>query len=298
MKLTTKQLDRVEGVLLGTAAGDALGAGYEFGYPSAETTIGMIGGGMFDWAPGEWTDDTSMAICVARGLADGRGLDGIAENFAAWFDTRPADIGVQTQKVLSSRVRSAEQMTEVAARIPGRTGGNGSLMRTAPVALSFLDDPTAGAAAAMGISALTHSDPQAGDACRLWSEGIRYAVLHGNYDAIREGAGDWTPLLDAAESGTPSDFAKNGWVVHALQTAWWAISTTEENEDQLPAALEKCVRAGGDTDTTAAIAGGLLGARWGASAIPNGWTSMLHGYPGLRAPDLAHLARRLVGAAA
>ena len=311
--LTTDQVDRAEGVLLGTAAGDALGAGYEFGYPTADQEIAMIGGGPFDWAPGEWTDDTSMALCVADALAAGSdalatgsagALNAVAANFVTWYDTRPPDIGNQTRSVLSHRDSSAEAMTRRAAGLSGRTGGNGSLMRTAPVALAFLHDERGLVDAATSISALTHSDPQAGEACALWSVAIRHAVLYGTYDGLRLALSadpalshTWSPLLDAAEAGTPADFANNGWVVHALQTAWWAIATTEEDERQLPHALEKCVRAGGDTDTTAAIAGGLLGARWGRSAIPPEWIDVLHGYPGRRAADLITLTHTLTDGA-
>src|SRR6478752_3709696 len=85
------------------------------------------------------------------------------------------------------------------------------------------------------------------------------------------------PLLAHAETGSPQDFPKNGWVVHALQTAWWAISRADHQGDarHLATALELAVRAGGDTDTTAAIAGALLGARWGASAVPVTWRRLL-----------------------
>ncbi|WP_072681687.1 ADP-ribosylglycohydrolase family protein [Rhodococcoides corynebacterioides] len=311
--LRTDQVDRAEGVLLGTAAGDALGAGYEFGYPTADQEIAMIGGGPFDWAPGEWTDDTSMALCVADALAAESdalatgsvgALNAVATNFVTWYDTRPPDIGNQTRSVLSHRDSSADAMTRRAAGLSGRTGGNGSLMRTAPVSLAFLHDERGLVDAATSISALTHSDPQAGEACALWSVAIRHAVLHGTYDGLRLALSadpalshTWSPLLDAAEAGTPADFANNGWVVHALQTAWWAIATTEEDERQLPHALEKCVRAGGDTDTTAAIAGGLLGARWGRSAIPPEWIDVLHGYPGRRAADLISLTHTLTDGA-
>jgi hypothetical protein len=107
-------------------------------------------------------------------------------------------------------------------------------------------------------------------------------------DAVR---GYWGPLLDQAETGEPKDFPKNGWVVHALQTAWWAITHADETDaTHLQNALELAVRAGNDTDTTAAIAGGLLGARWGASAVPAAWRRILHGWPGLRAKDLIALA--------
>lgn len=101
----------------------------------------------------------------------------------------------------------------------------------------------------------------------------------------------WRPLKDQAESGHPSDFAHNGWVVHALQTAWWAIThTTTQDAHQLAEGIELAVRAGGDTDTTAAIAGAVLGARWGASAVPAAWRRILHGWPGLGDHDLIRLA--------
>ncbi|MFI1918825.1 ADP-ribosylglycohydrolase family protein [Nocardia sp. NPDC020380] len=301
MELTAEQRDRAAGVLLGTAAGDALGAGYEFTYPGPDAAIGMIGGGGFDWEPGEWTDDTSMAMAVARAAAtagnlhEESGLNAVAAEFVAWFDSGPKDIGNQTREVLRWRSPTGREMQMRAHDLTGLTAGNGSLMRTAPVALAYLDDPENCGKAAKVVSSLTHYDMQAMQACKLWTLGIRHAVLHGTYDGVREAlsmvdAGFWEPLLDKAETGSPADFPKNGWVVHALQTAWWAITHT----DTLPAALELAVRAGGDTDTTAAIAGGLLGARWGAAAVPPEWRELLHGYPGCRADDLVALANRIV----
>ncbi|MDJ0396079.1 ADP-ribosylglycohydrolase family protein [Rhodococcus sp. G-MC3] len=308
MALTPRQSDRAAGVLLGTAAGDALGAGYEFTHPTAGTVVDMIGGGPFDWAPGEWTDDTSMAAAVAlaaRGGVDigvGAGLDSVAANFVAWYDTKPADIGNQTRAVLGFRSPSAAAMTAQAALLTGRAGGNGSLMRTAPVALAYLDDPQRCVDAAAAVSALTHSDPRAGEACQMWSFAIRHAVLEGNFDGVRswlatsDAADFWRPLLDEAEEGEPADFANNGWVVHALQTSWWAIVRADgSGPEHLIRALELCVLAGGDTDTTAAIAGGLLGARWGASAVPQNWRDMLHGYPFLTGEGLVAIAAAITG---
>ncbi len=305
--LTAEQTERAAGVLLATAAGDALGAGYEFTYPAPDDPIEMIGGGPFGFAPGEWTDDTSMAVAVARVTAAGldlrtaAGLDAVAAGFREWFDSAPKDIGNQTRAVLSARDTTAAAMTATAAGLPGRTGGNGSLMRTAAVGIAHLDDADAVLEAALLVSDLTHADPRAGQACQLWSFAIRHAVLHGTFDGVR-GYLDvcdpavrqfWAPLLDQAETGSPADFPHNGWVVHALQTAWWAI-VHAENADatHLQQALELAVRAGNDTDTTAAIAGGLLGARWGAAAVPARWRRKLHGWPGLHARDLVALAVR------
>ncbi len=307
MKLTAIQKDRAAGVLLGTAAGDALGAGYEFSYPRPETPIDMVGGGPFGFEPGEWTDDTTMAIGIALVTAEGfdirtaDGLDRVAANWARWYDSGPKDIGRQTSKVLSRRDSSAADMAATARRVSGRKGGNGSLMRTAPVALAYLDDPAGCSDAALQVSALTHDDQRAGEACQIWSAGIRHALIHGNFDGVRaylltadaDVRDFWGPLLDEAETGQPSDFPKNGWVIHALQTAWWAINhVPADDATHLQAALEAAVRAGGDTDTTAAIAGGLLGARWGASAVPAKWRRKLHGWPGLNAKGLAALASR------
>ncbi|GAA5058918.1 ADP-ribosylglycohydrolase family protein [Nocardia callitridis] len=301
--LDDQQLDRAAGVLLGTAAGDALGAGYEFTYPETDQAIDMIGGGPFRFAPGQWTDDTSMAMVIAL-AADkdhpGITLDDVAAGFVAWWDSVPPDVGAQTARVLSPRPGSARAMHLQAMTIEGLTGGNGSLMRTAPVALAYLGDAAACARTAGTIGALTHHDKQAIEACQIWSCAIRHAVLHGSFDGVREAvavsesAEYWNPLLDQAETGVPQDFPKNGWVVHALQTAWWAISTTDQSDQtHLPRALERCVRAGGDTDTTAAIAGGLLGARWGAAAVPTAWREKLHGYPGSTGEDLVQLATRI-----
>lgn len=305
MMLTGDQTERAAGVLLATAAGDALGAGYEFTYPTADTEIEMIGGGPFGFAPGEWTDDTSMAVAVARVTAAGldlrtvEGLDAVAAGFNEWFDSRPKDIGNQTRAVLSARDITAATMSSTAGGLTGRTGGNGSLMRTAAVGIAYLDEAAACAEAALLVSNLTHADLRAGQACQLWSFAIRHAVLHGTFDGVRgyldvcePAVGQfWGPLLDQAETGAPQDFPKNGWVVHALQTAWWAIVHADQGDARhLQRALELAVRAGNDTDTTAAIAGGLLGARWGASAVPARWRRKLLGWPGLQARDLISLA--------
>jgi hypothetical protein len=171
-------------------------------------------------------------------------------------------------------------------------------MRTAPVASAYLGDAAGCVDAALKVSALTHDDQRAGEACQIWSAAIRHAILYGNFGGVRqylrnaeaEVAEYWGPLLDQAEGGQPSDFSKNGWVVHALQTAWWAINhVPADDATHLQAALESAVRAGGDTDTTAAIAGGLLGARWGVSAVPAKWRRKLHGWPGLNAKALVAL---------
>jgi hypothetical protein len=180
-------------------------------------------------------------------------------------------------------------------------------MRTAPVALAFLEDEEALAVAARAISQLTHFGPDAGDACVLWCCAIRHAVLTGECDA-RVGfehldakrRNTWSDLLDLAEVTPARDIQNNGQVVSALLAAWSAIVATDTAEG-LPAAhlrrgLDAAVRVGNDTDTVAAIAGGLLGASYGASAVPAQWRRVLHGWPGLRARELVALTNRIIGA--
>lgn len=308
--------DRVEGALLATAFGDALGAPYEFQPPRGpELDVAMVGGG--PWRPGEWTDDTSMAIAIAEVAATGADLreaaaqDTMVQRWYEW-SRNAKDVGVQTRSVLSAAAHDG-MITAARARAESstlhertrRTAGNGSLMRTAPVALAYLDDEDAMVEAARAISELTHFDPDASDACVLWCSAIRHAVLTGALD-VRIGLRHidrrdvWAKCLNEAEAARPAAFPNNGWVVAAMQAAWSAIATTpvpaDDPEagvlraDHLRLALDAAVRAGYDTDTVAAIAGGLLGAVYGASAIPGDWRRRLHGWPGIDAHGLVNLA--------
>ena len=302
-------LDRAAGALLGMAAGDALGAPYEFGPPLSDSTpLAMTGGGSLGWAPGEWTDDTSMAVPIAQALAKGKSLDDdatldeIVGVWQVWARTAP-DVGIQTRSVLGSLVAPTAAAAWDASRRhhdrQRRSGGNGSLMRTAPVALGYLDDgrEDALAGAARRVSQLTHWEADAGDACVIWCLGIRHGVRTGDLDLRAqlewlppERRDRWRRLLDEAESKHPRDFANNGWVVEALQGAWSAI----RHASGLVDATERAVRGGRDADTVAAIAGGLAGLVHGARALPDEWLRVLHGWPGLDADGLADLATRAV----
>ena len=304
--------DRIAGTLLAAAAGDALGAGYEFQRPPFGE-IAMIGGGLGPFAPGEWTDDTSMAICIAEVTATGDlDLDAIGERFLAWARSGPKDIGTSTGAVLRDADRGGD-LSEAAARYHARhprgAAGNGALMRTAPVALAHLGDDAALSDAARDVALLTHADPLAGDACVLWCVAIDRAIgdlrLDGVWDGLAllplERRGFWHDALTAAETDPAGRFVPNGFTVTALQAAYAAVAQTPVPDDvpsrHLEVALDAAVRVGDDTDTVAAIAGGLLGARWGASAVPDHWRDLLHGWPGLRATDLIRLAIRTASGA-
>lgn len=163
-------------------------------------------------------------------------------------------------------------------------------------------DDTSMAGAARSVAELTHADPLAGDSCVLWCIAIDRAIRQDRLDGVRDGLaflpeprGEyWSGALTQAEQRSPRSFAPNGFTVTALQAAYAAIVQTEVPDAEplrhLQDALIEAVRIGDDTDTVAAIAGMVLGARWGASTIPPAWRDMLHGWPGLRAADLERLA--------
>ena len=318
---TSAQVDRAMGVLAGMASGDAMGAGYEFQPPmNGDSLVPMVGGGPFGFAPGEWTDDTSMAIAIAELAAQGLDLaaestqDALVARWCVWAESAQ-DVGMQTRAVLAAvagdpTAQGAREAAQQLHERSGRSGGNGSLMRTAPVAVALLGHDYAHIAqVARAISALTHFDPEAGDACALWTVAIAHAVKTGELD-IRIGlellSEDqqevWAQRLDEAETEFPYRFVNNGWVVEALMGAWSAIYHSLDFADEPQAArgtfaadhfsdaIKEAVCGGGDTDTVAAIAGGLVGAKWGRSAIPLAWYRVLHGWPGLRARDLVRLS--------
>jgi ADP-ribosyl-[dinitrogen reductase] hydrolase len=317
------QRDRAVGAVLASAAGDALGAPHEFGPAlSSDTVLGMTGGGSFGWAPGEWTDDTQTALAVLLPLANratGESLPmDIEQGLLAWMRSGPPDIGNQTRAVLAAAINQEENLAKVTAAWQAKhpdSAGNGSLMRTGPVALATLDR-NALANLAGTVSALTHANHDAVEACVLWTDAIRRAInapaspdgeidwiglVTAGLDLVAENHHDlWTERFEASRSTPPEEFTPNGWVVSALQAALSALVHTEVPTEQpcrhLRLAIERAVRIGDDTDTVAAITGSLAGAWWGATAVPLEWRRALNGRTTYRdaplnAADLDRIAR-------
>ena len=312
-------LDRAKGAVCGGAAGDALGAGYEFTNPHPEDEIVMKGGGAFNWEPGEWTDDTAMAVAILDVLAQGHcNIEEIGNNFLSWYASSPPDVGIQTSAVLSSAHDGAELINagqEFFKKNPYKAG-NGALMRTGPVALSALGDRVLVAQNAEAIASLTHAHPDSTAACILWSLAIEKAisaepterefdwensVKSGLEFLSREVANRWEKIIDEAVQGPSATFNPNGYVVTAFQAALAAIIETpipaQDPSRHLADSLETAVRIGDDCDTVAAIAGSFLGARWGAEAIPEPWRALIHGSrqnlsPTLQFSDLTDLVER------
>lgn len=318
MDLTPEQQDRASGVLLGCAVGDALGVPFEFKPPQRfapeDLPLGMPGGGPFNFGPGEWSDDTQMTLCIARAAHAGfdlttpKGLDRVANAFAGWYRGGPRDVGGQVSSVLgfarqggwrAQSRRAAERFLNA----PDNSAGNGSLMRTSPVALRHLGDEQKAVLAARRVSALTHADPDCLDACVIWTQIIRTAVLEGNpYTGLAKGLGSlarsrrgrWAELMAEAEERSPEDFPRNGWVVHAIQAAWSAVTFACQTGGGFEGGVTAAVSCGHDTDTVGAIAGAVLGATFGVSDIPRTWALEAHGWPLSQGSDLCWVALDIV----
>src|SRR3954447_16635088 len=306
---------RVAGALVGSAVGDALGAPFEFGptgqfsarfpVPARGSKTEMCGGG--PWEPGEFTDDTQMALLVASSLVDRGGLDeaDLFDRFRVWVAADPKDVGIQTRAVLGSGQPWDVAATEHFHRT-GRAAGNGSLMRTTPAAIQFSRDGRGATMdAARRISALTHGDPSTGEGCAIFHELMRVALdggdpLGANPSALEAVADEhrdrWATML--APDWTPSDATEsNGAVWPTLGQAVWAL----RHGSDFASGMRMVIDLGGDTDTVAAVAGGLAGAVFGMGGIPMRWSSAVHGrVPGFGdrrwgLADLQELAAALDG---
>src|SRR3954464_4058581 len=282
---------RVAGALVGSAVGDALGAPFEFGppgrfsarfpSPARGARTEMCGGG--PWELGEFTDDTQMALLVASSLVDRGGLDAadLFDRFRVWAEADPKDVGIQTRAVLGSGQPWNVAATEHFRRT-GRAAGNGSLMRTAPAAIRFSRggrDVTMDAG--RRIPALTHGDPSTGEGCAIFHELMRVALDGGDplaaipsaLAAVADEHRDrWAAVL--APNWTPADATEtNGAVWPTLGQAVWALRKGSD----FAHVLRLVIDLGGDTDTVAAVAGGLAGAVFGMGGIPSRWSSAVHG---------------------
>ena len=309
---------RMMGAMLGLACGDALGAPAEFhdkAYVRKRwgTLTEMVGGGI--WEPGEWTDDTGMALCIAQGiLSDPEDpVEATGKLFLEWKKTAK-DVGSTIRAALTAYRGdwpAASRGTPQAHQ--GKAAGNGSLMRTLPVALAYGPTPILMASMSARLSAMTHWDGQAETCCSvycLWITQILegQTLRQGWYAALRQGretarASAETPQspggkstfeglfwerLEAVETRTydqlqPSGYA--GYAVECLEAAAWCCLHSGTLEE----ALVQAVNLAGEADTIGAVAGGIAGAYWGVEAIPARWLEKLY-----RRADLEDTTHKLI----
>jgi len=271
------RLSRAQGCLLGQLAGDSLGGLVEFQEPDRirrqypNGLRELADGGVWDILAGQPTDDSEMALMLARTLAKETFDEArIAAAYRSWRDSHPFDIGRTTSVGLAGRPDAQSQ-------------ANGSLMRVSPQGIFGALRPTESVAWARADSRITHPHPVCQDACAAFVAAIAEEITNGSgpqacYEAAQREAskpGFSPPVrecLDRAAVAAPDDFMTHqGWVLIALQNAFFQLLHAEN----LVAGLSDTVMRGGDTDTNAAIAGALLGAVHGREAIPTTWQRAL-----------------------
>lgn len=290
---TAARKPHVRGALIGLAVGDAVGTTLEFEPPGSFTPImDMIGGGCWQLQPGQWTDDTSMALCLAESLIECNGFDARdqMERYVRWWKHGHLsstgtcfDIGNATRAALQRYLSNGDPF---AGSTDPHTAGNGSLMRLAPVAMYYRNQPEQCIAMAAESSRTTHAAPTAVDACRYFSgllvgvfTGVsKKELLQSRYSPV---AGLWereplTREIDDVAAGSflrkePPAIKGTGYVVQSLEAALWAFARSDNFH-------EGCLLAanlGDDADTTAAIYGQIAGAYYGEAAIPAEWREKL-----------------------
>ena len=262
------RLPRAQGVLLGQVIGDSLGARVEM-KPAAEIAQLFPGGvrdlgdgGVHHTMAGQPTDDSEMALALARSIVREQKYDAekVLDGYRAWLTSRPVDVGVTTERgLLGLNTTESES--------------NGSLMRVSPIGVWAAGDPSLAARTARDDSALTHTGSACLEACAAYCAAIAAGVGGADRDAMFEAAlaqskGPAHEAIKRAAKGNPPPdyFTHMGWVLLALQNAFWCLKHLEFEE-----ALVETVGRGGDTDTNAAITGALLGALHGRPAIPRRW---------------------------
>ena len=269
--------DRAVGALLGLAAGDAVGAAIEFSpKPRFAVLDDMAAGGPHGLARGQWTDDTAMALALADSLAAAPNLNpaDLMQRFLDWRDTGAYsctgtcfDIGNATRAALERFRRTGEPL---AGSADPAAAGNGALMRLAPVAIRHWRDREALQAAAALQTRTTHGSPATLANSAVFADLLADTIAGASLPellaspAAQRIEGGWRGLHRDAVEGS-------GWVVRSLQAAVWAVSRTTN----FRSAVLLAANLGDDADTTAAIAGQLAGAIYGAAGIPSEWLAAL-----------------------
>ena len=279
------QIERYRGSLLGLAVGDAVGTTLEFKPPGSFAPIAdMVGGGPFHLAPGQWTDDTSMALCLATSLLECNGFDPLdqMERYSRWqmegylsSNGRCFDIG---NTVAGALVRFRAGGEPFSGSTHPHSAGNGSLMRLAPVPMYYCNDLDQVAHFSGESSRTTHGAREAVDACRLFGVMLALTLREESKEAILAGSFglDLAPSILAIAAGSYKNRTRNqirgsGYVVKSLEAALWCFYSTDDYREAILAAAN----LGDDADTTAAVCGQIAGAYYGVETIPAGWLDKL-----------------------
>lgn len=320
--------DRASAVLIGQACGNALGVGYEFTTPVHNGTPQMRGDQLGKLAVGQWPAQLELAICLAEisvtglDLTTEDALDAVGQRYLAWVQSNHAKVDAPTHVVLQNALVS-EQTSNLAKRLrhsaayfhlrTKRTAGSGALGRSPILGLSRINDPEWNAAGIRAVAGLTHVDPLAADAAIIMGEAIRWAVtnqhlgnqtwpsrvslLRGIALLPEERQEQWWEWLQLAQEFYYKPPIDNTGAVGAMQALTAVLRRLElahkteklEASEAFRQAIQYAIQVGGDTTTVAGLVGALMGAVVGALQIPQEWTKVIHGWPGLRVDGLAEL---------
>jgi ADP-ribosyl-[dinitrogen reductase] hydrolase len=293
--------NRFRGCLLGLAVGDAVGTTVEFKNRGTFPPVtDMAGKGPFNLKPGQWTDDTSMALCLATSLVESGGFDPVDQmnRYLQWYKNgylsstgKCFDIGNTTRIALD---RFQQTNDPFSGLNDPHSAGNGSLMRLAPVALYYFPDREKVIHFSVESSRTTHGAQECLDTCRLFGDVLFRALGGSGKKEILTG-----PPLDEIVSvsikaiaegsyfeKSEKDIAGTGYVVKSLEAALWCFWKSNSFEE----AILKAANLGDDADTTAAICGQVAGAYYGESGIPRKWLEKLY-----MREEIGRLAEKIVG---
>ena len=290
--------DRFRGCLLGLACGDAVGTTVEFKPRGTFPPVtDMIGGGPFRLQAGEWTDDTSMALCLATSLIECNGFDprDQMDRYCRWRDEgylssngRCFDVGTTIAEALRRYQATGDPLS---GSTDPYTAGNGSLMRLAPVPMAYVNNLDQVAHLSGESSRTTHGAQEAVDACRLFGVMLALTLRGEPRAAILDGGSDLelAPAVRAIAEGsytrkTRQEIKGSGYVVHSLEAALWCFYHTTSYRE----AILEAANLGDDADTTAAICGQIAGAYYGVESIPAGWLERL-----TMSKDITRIANQL-----
>ncbi len=308
----TKINNQIKSALLGVAVGDALGVPVEFKsreYLNQKPVTDMMGYGTYNLPPGTFSDDSSMTFCLAEALTHDFDLDRIGQNFVKWRDEKywaargeVFDIGIATNHAINKLNNGVEP--QFAGSINSEANGNGSLMRILPL-LFYIKDLHISERFEITkkVSSITHGHIRSVIACFYYLEFAR-EILTGKdkFETYKKMQSEIPSFLkslsidpqeialfdrlfkDDISNLKKQEIASSGYVLHTLEASIWCLLTTENYEE----ATLKAVNLGEDTDTTAAVLGGLAGLLYGFESIPKNWIDQL-----ARKKDIENLAERL-----
>ncbi len=276
---------RVKGALIGLACGDAVGTTLEFRQRGTFAPISdMVGGGPFRLEPGQWTDDMSMALCLAHSLLTKKAFDAMDQmnRYCNWYqhgymssNGRCFDIGNTVAKALQKYLDTKDPFS---GSMDERSSGNGSIMRLAPIPMLYRNNLEDCIHFAGESSRTTHGSAECIESCRLFSSYIVRAFSAGSKQEIFD-FHDYRPESNKVKDIANLDFMSlsyedltgSGYVIESLESALWCFMNSESFEE----AILLSANIGNDADTTAAVCGQIAGAYYGVDGIPQKWRDRL-----------------------